>query len=213
MTHRYFIAGTDTGVGKTYIAANLLAGLGQGHRVSGYIKPFQTGCRNIEGMLASADVGEVKGLLGGDVECHVLHAYELPACPYLAARKAGARIDVQSAVEWTRRTGGRYEVTVVEGAGGLMVPLTEGETILDFAVGVGYPIILVTANKLGCINHSLMSIHILKERGVDIKALVLNDLEPVAGDEAAEANAEIIAAFAPGIEIVRVKHGGDFNLR
>jgi len=212
LAHRYFIAGTDTGVGKTYIAAHLLANLAQENRVSGYIKPFQTGCRNVEGKLASPDVGEVRGLLGADVECHVLHAYELAGCPYLAARKVGVRIDLQSAVEWTRRTAGKYEVAVVEGAGGLMVPLTESETVLDFAAGVGFPIILVAANKLGCINHSLLSIHILKEKGMHIKAVVLNDIEAVAGDEAAKANAEMIAAFSPGVEIIRVQHGGGFKL-
>ena len=212
MPHHYFIAGTDTGVGKTYIAAHLLKSLHEPNHTVGYIKPFQTGCGNVGGMLASPDVEAVKGLLGKDVECHVLHSFELPACPYFAALKTKTRIDLCEAVEWAKSLTRMYAASVIEAAGGLMVPLTWNETILDFAAAVAFPVILVAANRLGCINHSLLSLHVLKERGIEIRALVLNDIEPVIDDEVAESNAEMIMAFAPDIEIIRVNHGGDFTL-
>lgn len=209
----YFITGTDTGVGKTYIAAKLLESMSRKIGTLGYIKPFQTGClTDSGGRLTVPDVDEVKATLGEKVECHVLYRYELPACPLHAARMAGEKIDFDKAIEWTKGLAGEYEASVVEGAGGLLVPLTLEKTILDFAAALGYPIILVAENRLGCINHSLLSINVLKQRKLNIRALVLNDTQPKKKTEVDEANAEMIRIFTPDIQIAKVGYGERFAL-
>jgi dethiobiotin synthetase len=142
----------------------------------------------------------------------VLYAFELPACPYLAAREAGVELGFQSAVEWTRKKAEEYEVAVVEGAGGPMVPLTVDKTMLDFAEEVGYPVILVAANRLGCINHSLLSIRAIEERNLSIEALILNDIGPIDKGGMEEFNEEMISTFTSKLKIIRVKHCGTFAI-
>ncbi len=209
----YFITGTDTGVGKTYIAAKLLESMSRKIGNLGYIKPFQTGCQmDCGGRLTVPDVDEVKATLGEKVECHVLYRHELPACPLHAAREVGEEIDFDNAVEWTKRLAGEYEASVVEGAGGLLVPLTHEKTILDFAEALGYPVILVAENRLGCINHSLLTINAIKQRKLNIRALVLNDTQPKKKTDVDEANAEMIHIFTPDIEIAKVGYGEGFAL-
>ena len=212
MEKKYFITGTDTGVGKTWIAAKLLESLSEQIGSLGYIKPFQTGCGTDCGdRLTVPDVDDIKAVLGSKVECHVLYRYKLPACPLHAAREAGEEINFEKAIEWTNELANKFEACVIEGAGGLMVPLTEKETILDFAAMIGYPVILVAANRLGCINHSLLSINALKQRGLPIEALVLNNIRSNAKSEVEETNAEMIGLFAPDIRIVEVEYNGQYT--
>ena len=209
----YFITGTDTGVGKTYIAAKMLESMSRKIGTLGYIKPFQTGCQmDCGGRLTVPDVDEVKATLGEKVECHVLYRHELPACPLHAARKADEEIDFDKAVEWTKGLAGGYEASVVEGAGGLLVPLTCEKTILDFAEALGYPVILVAENRLGCINHSLLTINALKQRKLNIRALVLNDARPKKKTDVEDTNAEMIRIFTPDIQIAKVGYGEGFAL-
>jgi dethiobiotin synthetase len=158
------------------------------------------------------DVDDIKALLGESVDCHVLHRYELPACPLLAARAAGTSIDFSSAVKWTGEKAEGCGAAVIEGAGGLLVPLTAEKTMLDFIAAVGYPVILVAPNRLGCINHSLLSIRAMEDRGIHLEALVLNNLRPVEPGEVERANAEMIRIFAPGTRILEVGYGDDFSL-
>jgi len=212
MQKKYFITGTDTEVGKTYIAAKLLESMSGQVGTVGYIKPFQTGCKTDCGnRLTVPDVDDVKAVLGSKVECHVLYRYKLPACPLHAAREAGEEISFEKAVEWTNDLANRFETCVIEGAGGLMVPLTGEDTILDFASAIGYPVILVAANRLGCINHSLLSINALKQRGLRIDALVLNNIRPDVKREVEKTNAEMIGLFAPDIRIVEVEYNGQYT--
>jgi dethiobiotin synthase len=208
----YFVTGTDTGVGKTYIAGKLLSSLMGDTSTAGYIKPFQTGCHYIDGIPASPDVGEVKGMLGPRVSCHMFYAYELPACPLLAASDIGSVIDFDKAVRWTKETAAKFDIAVVEGAGGLMVPLTEKHTMLDFASALGYPVILVAESKLGCINHTLLSINALKGRGLGVAALILNDFNPIQDDRVRVENSRMINRFAPDVRIIDLGPGGELEI-
>ncbi len=209
MKHIYFITGTDTGVGKTYVAAKILERISSTVGWVAYLKPFQTGCViDCGGRYTAPDVDYVKAMLGERVDGHVLYQYNLPSAPLIAARKAGEDIDFDASVNWVRNRVEEYEAAVVEGAGGLMVPITPDKLIVDFARELGYPVILVAANRLGCINHTLLSIEALKARGMDIAMIVLNNMEPGELDDVMKANAEMIQAFAPGIEVVEVIYGG-----
>ncbi len=84
--------------------------------------------------------------------------------------------------------------------------------MLDFIAELGYPVILIAANRLGCINHSLLSAGVLLGCGVDIKVLALNDAELIEDDKVLDANAGIIAEFAPSIRVVRLRHADDIKI-
>ena len=209
MKHVYFITGTDTEVGKTYIATKIIERISSSIGWVAYLKPFQTGCvMDCGERFTSPDVDHVKAMLGEMVDCHVLYQHHIPSAPMVAARNAGEEIDFDASVNWVRNRVEEYEAAIVEGAGGLMVPITPDKTIIDFARALGYPVILVAANRLGCINHTLLSVEALKARGMGISRIVLNNMEPGEPDGVMNTNAEMIRAFAPGIEVVEVIYGG-----
>jgi len=194
------IVGTDTDVGKTLVtAAALRAALARGRRAVA-IKPVQTGCRRLpNGEWVAPDVEFYQlashGLAGA--RSHAVYAYE-PACsPHLAARLAGQTISlaaIETAVQQARQAG---EWVVVEGAGGLLVPLNESETILDLATRLALPILLVVANRLGAINHALLTLRAIRQANLPCVGLFFNQTTRPGSDEALlrADNPVTIAAF------------------
>jgi adenosylmethionine-8-amino-7-oxononanoate aminotransferase len=213
MKHCFFIAGTDTGVGTTYVAARMIEQISKKIGWVAYLKPFQTGCvMDCGGRFTTPDADHVKAKLGERVDCHVLYQYKMPAAPLAASRAAGEEIDFDAAVKWVENRAEEYEAVVVEGAGGLLVPITDDKTILDYAEGLGYPVVLVAANRLGCINHTLLSIEAMNNRGMKIDRIVLSDIEPGEPDAVMKSNADMIRTFADGIELVELSYDGTFPL-
>jgi dethiobiotin synthase len=183
-----WVLGTDTGVGKTFVSASIAKAWAARGPVA-YRKPFQTGVASIAdpGSDASAVRGE-----GITVESHtVLGA---PLSPFAAADLEGATIDLDAAWAWCLRpaTG----PVLLEGVGGLMVPLTAERHFLAWASGMGIPCVLVARGGLGTLNHTLLSAEALMLRGWRIAAVIVN-----AGvdrsQEAAPANAAILRRFLP----------------
>ncbi len=169
-----FVAGTDTGIGKTVVAAALVRSLGGG---SGgavrYYKPVQTG--------EDDDTGTVRALTGDAAATAAppLHELPLPASPHEAARDAGVQIDLGSVRDSLHRlqaAGPAGADWVVELAGGLMVPYGDGSLQIDWlaeAAAGGARVVLVARSGLGTLNHSLLSLQALRARGVTPTALVL----------------------------------------
>ena len=100
--------------------------------------------------------------------------FPFPASPHFAARLAGQSVDCSALTRATQELAARYDVVLVEGAGGLMVPLTETVLTIDYIRDCGYPVVLVTSGRLGSINHTLLSLEALKTRGMRLHALVYN---------------------------------------
>ncbi len=163
---RYFITGIDTNVGKTFISAVLAEALG-----ADYWKPVQCGISN------GTDVNEVKKLVSNPKSKIFPEAYSFaaPVSPHLAAAIEGKVIDVDS-IKVPQTTNN----LIIEGAGGMMVPLYKNNYIIHLAKEFDAEVILVVRNYLGCINHSLLSIdHLLKNK-YKIKGMVLNgDFDPL----------------------------------
>ncbi|HJV22575.1 MAG TPA: dethiobiotin synthase [Holophagaceae bacterium] len=161
-----WVVGTDTGVGKTHVAAGIARAWAQAGPVT-YRKPFQSGVASLED--ADADARVVAGP-GITVESHtVLRA---PLSPLAAARAEGRELDLADALAWTRRPWeGRL---VAEGVGGLMVPLWERHHFLSWATELKWPCVLVARGGLGTLNHSLLSAEALMLRGWRVEALVVN---------------------------------------
>jgi dethiobiotin synthetase len=159
MAQRYFVTGTDTGVGKTVLSALLCAALD-----ASYWKPIQTGTE------IDSDSRTVKLLAEMAEERILAEAYQFapPISPHLAARHAGVRVDLSSMV----LPAGDAPL-VVEGAGGVFVPVNERELMVDLMRHLGLPVLLAARSSLGTINHTTLSLAGLRSSGVDIAGVVM----------------------------------------
>lgn len=178
-----FVTGTDTGVGKTYVSAALLSAL----RASGVdavpMKPVQTGCACRQGKLVVPDLSrclKTAGLTPREAELAPMAPYRFrPACsPHLAARLAGVRISLPVIVQAFRQLSRNHDCVVVEGAGGVLVPLDERKTMLDLMVRLSLPVVLVARPGLGTINHTLLSLRTLRDARLTVLGVVLNQSTP-----------------------------------
>lgn len=171
----YFVTGTDTGIGKT-VATGLLARhlLRQGFSVATQ-KLVQTGSGE-----PAEDIRAHRALMGRpllDVDREGLtcpYVFPLAASPHLAARVAGRRIDPEALRRATAALASRFDHVLVEGAGGVRVPLCPGVTILDYLAGSGHPVFVVTATRLGSINHTLLTLDALRQRGLEVRGIIVN---------------------------------------
>lgn len=196
MNHSFFITGTDTDVGKTIVAAMWVRTLRKTSCNTVPFKPVQTGAPKIDGHLGVPDIDTVmdlNGLLPQDHERLAPYRYE-PACsPHLAAKLAGKTISLQHIVGMARTCHEEYGSIVVEGSGGVLVPLNDSETMLDLMSMLNLPLILVARTGLGTLNHTFLTVNALKHSGLKLTAIVMvnsNDIEP---DYISENNLETIA--------------------
>jgi dethiobiotin synthetase len=171
-----FITGTGTGVGKTLVAATLAAYLRDiGYRV-GVMKPAETGCQAIDGQLCPEDAIRLKEASGCGEPLEKICPYRLPErlAPSIAAERAGVKIDVDHLLGLYGEISAKYDITLVESAGGLMVPLLPSYTYADFARVLNLPALVVAANKLGAINHLLLTLEHANCKGLSVVGYVLN---------------------------------------
>ncbi len=155
-----FVTGTDTGVGKTLVSACLVKAWD-----ADYFKPIQTGLAEEPG--DTATVAALTGL-SPDRLHQTVHAFAPPVSPHLAAEKARVAIRAEDI-----RLPATSRPVVVEGAGGALVPLNDRETMLDLMVQLGLPVVLVAADRLGGINHTLLTLEALRARGLEVLGVVL----------------------------------------
>ncbi|MBW6519534.1 MAG: dethiobiotin synthase [Desulfoarculaceae bacterium] len=169
------IIGIDTDIGKT-VATGLLGRylLGQGRRVITQ-KPVQTGCLGL-----AEDVLVHRRLMGQELQPEdrqgltCPYVFVKPCSPHLAASLAGQVIDPAVIRQATRTLASRYELVLLEGAGGLHVPLTEDFTFLDHLEQEGWPLIVVTSPRLGSINHTLSTLELARHRGLRVLGIIYN---------------------------------------
>ncbi|NJB67157.1 dethiobiotin synthase [Desulfobaculum xiamenense] len=171
---RLFVTGTDTDAGKTVISALLTAGL-DAH----YWKPVQSGVRE------GTDTETVRRLTGLPAERFLPEAYRLmePLSPHAAALIDGVRIDLDAIRMPNLPADARL---VVEGAGGIMVPLNENALMIDLMARLGLPVVLVARSGLGTINHTLLSLAALRQAGIEVCGVVLNGPRNPANRDAVE---------------------------
>jgi dethiobiotin synthase len=180
-----FVTGTGTDVGKTRVVAGVMRWFLKRGVNAMVMKPVQTGAeRDAEGRRVAPDVefvSRASGLcLDEETRGRVTPYLFDPACsPHLAARLAGCPIRIERVLECAQWLADRHDRLVVEGAGGLMVPLGEAGTMLDLAAALGLPTLLVGHSGLGTINHVLLSLDALRQRGVTPMGVILNDCQPV----------------------------------
>lgn len=190
-----FITGTDTEVGKTFVAASLAASLRErGYRV-GIMKPAETGCPEKDGSLIPQDALRLKEASGSAAPIEKICPYRFaePLAPSIAAERAGRKIDVDLLLATYGEIAAEHDITLVEGAGGLMVPLLPSYSYADFARLLKLPLLVVAANRLGVINHLLLTLEHAACEGLTVFGYVLNRVT-VEASLAADTNREVLFA-------------------
>jgi dethiobiotin synthetase len=172
----YFVTGTDTHVGKTLVSCALLHGFAaRGKRVVG-MKPIAAGCNN-DGQ--NEDVVQLRAASNVEVGYELTNPYcFLPAiAPHLAAQQAGIEIQLPLIVSAYQKLAAQAEVVIMEGVGGLCVPLNVHQDSADMLKALDLPIILVVGIRLGCLNHALLTVEAINARGLSLAAWVANVIE------------------------------------
>jgi len=200
---RLFVTGTDTGVGKTIISAILVAGLG-----SHYWKPVQSGLEEM------TDTEWIQGATGlPDTHFHrETCRLNRPLSPHAAAAADGVRIELES-FELPETP----DYLIVEGAGGIMVPLNKKEFMLDLMIRLRLPILLVARSGLGTINHTMLSLDQLRRSGLEVFGMVMNGVKNTSNRKAIEhyGKVKVLAEIEPlpqiNPEILRQTFDQNFN--
>ncbi|MEI6215453.1 MAG: dethiobiotin synthase [Desulfuromonadales bacterium] len=172
-----FVTGTDTGVGKTVVAASLARLLRMNGIRVGVMKPVTSGCLENDGELASEDALLLCQAAGTPCSDDVA-PYRLrePIAPAAAARIEGVQVDFSVIREAFDRLAADYEYLIVEGAGGLMVPLSGGLLVSDLALHLGLPLVVVSRPDLGTINHTLLTCYAAGQMGLSVSGVIINGM-------------------------------------
>ncbi|WP_047532751.1 dethiobiotin synthase [Methylotenera sp. N17] len=180
MKQAFFITGTDTGIGKTFVACQLIRQyVAQGYRVVG-MKPIAAGCDLVDGQWVNEDVKLLMQASNVDAPLHWVNPYcfKAPIAPHIAAQQENIAIQLEVILQAYQALTALADIVVVEGAGGLLVPLHAELTIAELAAALNIPIIFVVGMRLGCINHALLSLEVMQARHLPIQGWVANPIEP-----------------------------------
>lgn len=210
--HGLFITGTDTEVGKTYVATLIAKELvAAGHRVGVY-KPVASDCVSDGRLLVSEDavaLWEASGRpLTLDAVCP--QRFQAPLAPHLSARNEGRELDAELMRTGISAWADECEIVIVEGAGGLMSPISDDEYFADIACDLGYPVVIVAPNAIGVINQTLSALITAAcfRDGIPIGGVILNDARLFDGDVSMETNRAQIASRAMSPVLTRLRYEG-----
>ncbi len=198
-----FITGTDTGVGKTFVSSIILRALRDSPDRIGAFKPVCSGGEvNADGEMRWQDVDTLAAAAdvdSGEV-CPLCFSY--PAAPPVAAAHEGKRVDLAVINSALASWQSRADRLVIEGVGGFLCPLTESETLADWVEGLRVPVLVVVDNRLGAINHALLTIEAIRARKLEVAGVVMNDVSPDVDRLVAQTNSEQIANYG-NVSILR----------
>ena len=172
---RLFVTGTDTGVGKTMVASGLARALAERGEAVGVMKPAETGWEGPNDLLPR-DAGFLADAAGVDDEADdiVPYVYREPLAPLVAARRTDRPIDLSVIEGAYDRLCTRHEHLLVEGAGGLSVPLTDDVDMAGLAAALQLPVLIVTRPTLGTLNHTFLTVHYARRRSLPVLGLVIS---------------------------------------
>ncbi|GAA4357979.1 dethiobiotin synthase [Kangiella marina] len=172
---KYFVAGTDTEIGKTFISAALIRGLvAKGHAVAG-LKPIASGAEPVQGVLKNEDALQLQQASNMGLSYRDINplCFEPAIAPHIAADLAGQLLNVEELANKVVMPDDA-DVVLVEGAGGWLTPLNQTETYADWVEQEKLDVILVVGMKLGCLNHAMLSVRNIESRGLKLAGWVAN---------------------------------------
>lgn len=198
MTRRVFITGTNTEVGKTVVARAIVRALFKRGLNVAALKPVESGAEQKGGRLVPTDAEALLRASGrkfalGDT---CAYCFEHPVSPHLAASKAGKKIELQPIMDLVGRSSASADIVIAEGAGGLLVPLSDDLLYVDAVARIGFDLVVVAPNELGVINSTLLTVEAARARGIPILGVILNRTP-----QKEFGNAEAIARHG-GVEIL-----------
>jgi len=189
-----FVAGTDTGVGKTIVAAAVCAALtARGQTVAAY-KPAVTGLDEAppEGWARDHELLASVASMGQSADDVAPHRYGPPVSPHYAAELVDEQIEPTELLAKARSAGDQADALVCEGVGGLMVPLTSGYLIRDLALDLDLPLVIAARPGLGTINHTLLTLEVARQSGLDVRGVVMTPWESDGMTESNRQTVELI---------------------
>jgi dethiobiotin synthetase len=205
MAKGFFITATDTGVGKTVVAGALIRAIRrEGLSVCG-MKPVESGCaREGDSPISSDGLVPSDGLflkkiseVDESIEDITPYRFEEPLAPLVAAERAGTGIDTGYLIEKFGELSEKYDALVVEGIGGIMVPIKEDYLVAHLAADFGLPLVVVASPVLGTINHTLLTVDYALRVGLKVAGIILNNHRPPEGTLAEKTNPDVIKRLAP----------------
>lgn len=194
MTKGLFVTGTDTDVGKTVIAAGLAGVFKKRGLKVGVMKPIQTGAIKKDEKLISLDIELMIKTSGISDDIHLLNPYCLqpPAAPLIASQITGINLDIKKILTAYAVLKSRYEIVIVEGAGGLLVPILTNYLMIDLIKDLDIPILIVAKPSLGTINHTLLTIRQTQLEGIHLIGIIINGFKEDEAGIAEWTNPQII---------------------
>jgi len=174
-----FIAGTDTGVGKTHVTASLLAaGRAAGFSVAG-MKPVASGAVQVDGRWVSTDACQLVKASGQSTSDSDLNPYCLrdAVSPHIAAQSEKIGVNIGTITKISTRLQKIHDLLLIEGAGGWYTPISDRESMADVAAAVGFPVLLVVGLRLGCLNHARLTLEAIRASGCEYAGWIGNEIE------------------------------------
>lgn len=199
------VTGTDTEVGKTVVAGAIARCLAQAGHSVGVFKPVASGCQRRREGLVSEDAEFLSHCSGSAEPLEVINPvrYHEPLAPWVAAQRSGVELDRAEMCRAYNYLAGQSEVMVVEGVGGVMVPLGRDYAVLDLMVELALPVVVVAASRLGAINHTLLTVEASRARGLEVLGVVINGYQAEGASLAQETNPRVIAEVG-GVRVLSV---------
>lgn len=208
-----FITGTSTESGKTFVAALLARSLALAGQRVGVYKPASSDCVKVGSEIISEDAAVLWEAAGRphDLEAVCPQRFQAALAPHLAARAEGRSIDSRMLRNGLETWCDHADVMVVEGAGGLMSPIGDDEFVADLAIDIGYPLIIVVPNVLGCINYTMQSLiaAVCYREGLRVAGIVITYPEGFGGDVSTNTNVKEIARRSVVPVLAEVPFGAD----
>lgn len=173
-----FIAGTDTEIGKTTIACQLINTFNANGLSTLGLKPIASGCEKTPEGWVNADAKALQTVSALSVDYKQVNpfSYEPPIAPHIAAERAKRPITVDALLDWYQGLPS-CDLRLIEGCGGWLVPINHKQTLADFVIAAGIPVILVVGMRLGCLNHAMLTVEVLRRQGVTLLGWVANCLD------------------------------------
>lgn len=200
-----FITGAGTDIGKTFVTAALIREFRRRGRKIAALKPVASGVDPAQ--LSDSDPGILLAALGEAVTPAALDRiapwrFRAALSPDMAARREQRAVDFTALVEYSRNAIATADMLIIEGVGGVMVPLDAQHTVLDWMVGLQLPLVVISGSYLGAISHTLTALEVLRARGLAVATLVVD--ETPASTVRLDETAATIARFAAGLPIIKL---------
>jgi dethiobiotin synthetase len=208
-----FITGTDTGVGKTHVGS-VIARAFVVHGIDvGVMKPAETGCRQQRGLLVPSDAMALMAATKVNDALGLVNPYRFrrPLAPAVAAEQEGIEIRLARILSAYHTLAKRHRYMLVEGAGGIMVPLNRRTTYLDLAARLRLPVLIVARPDLGTINHTMLTVMALRSRDIAITGIIVNDAKGGPRTIADRTNPPVIERMT-GIPVLGILRYGQKDL-